>query len=104
MANSLMVGCAKLGMDVRIVAPDSLHPETDLVTTRTSRRATVRALFQVLISPQPFWPKAIKRAEGTQRGKMGLFRLTATTALLLSVTIHAHASDISPGDTIIVPD
>lgn len=31
MANSLMVGCAKLGMDVRIVAPESLHPERGLV-------------------------------------------------------------------------
>jgi ornithine carbamoyltransferase len=31
MANSLMVGCAKLGMDVRIVAPESLHPETLLI-------------------------------------------------------------------------
>jgi ornithine carbamoyltransferase len=31
MANSLMVGCAKLGMDVRIVAPEALHPAGDLV-------------------------------------------------------------------------
>ena len=31
MASSLMVGCAKLGMDVRIVAPKSLHPEAILV-------------------------------------------------------------------------
>lgn len=31
MANSLMVGCAKMGMDVRIVAPAALHPEGDLV-------------------------------------------------------------------------
>jgi ornithine carbamoyltransferase len=31
MANSLMVGCAKLGMDVRIVSPESLFPESDLV-------------------------------------------------------------------------
>jgi ornithine carbamoyltransferase len=31
MANSLMVGSAKLGMDVRIVAPDELHPEEALV-------------------------------------------------------------------------
>jgi ornithine carbamoyltransferase len=31
MANSLMVGCAKLGMNCRIVAPDELHPEADLV-------------------------------------------------------------------------
>jgi ornithine carbamoyltransferase len=33
MANSLMVGCAKFGMDVRIVAPESLHPEVTLVNT-----------------------------------------------------------------------
>ncbi len=33
MANSLMVGCAKLGMDVRIVAPASLHPDAELVKT-----------------------------------------------------------------------
>jgi ornithine carbamoyltransferase len=33
MANSLMVGCAKMGMDVRIVAPAQLHPEAGLVTT-----------------------------------------------------------------------
>jgi ornithine carbamoyltransferase len=31
MANSLMVGCAKLAMHCRIVAPDELHPEADLV-------------------------------------------------------------------------
>ena len=31
MANSLMVGCAKLGMNCRIVAPEELHPEADLV-------------------------------------------------------------------------
>ena len=33
MANSLMVGCAKLGMDVRIVAPEVLHPDPALVST-----------------------------------------------------------------------
>jgi ornithine carbamoyltransferase len=47
MANSLMVGCATTGMDVRIVAPESLHPEPELVTTardlagRTGGRVTV---------------------------------------------------------------
>jgi len=30
-ANSLMVGCAKLGMNCRIVSPEELHPEEDLV-------------------------------------------------------------------------
>lgn len=49
MANSLMVGCAKLGMDVRIVAPESLHPEADLVRTvegicaETGAKVTVTA-------------------------------------------------------------
>jgi ornithine carbamoyltransferase len=31
MANSLMIGAAKMGMDFRIVAPESLFPERDLV-------------------------------------------------------------------------
>ncbi len=31
MANSLMVGAAKMGMDVRIIGPKSLQPEADLV-------------------------------------------------------------------------
>jgi len=31
MANSLMVGCAKLGMNVRIVSPEALFPEASLV-------------------------------------------------------------------------
>ena len=31
MANSLMIGCAKMGVDVAIVAPDELHPEDQLV-------------------------------------------------------------------------
>lgn len=33
MANELMVGCAKMGMHVRIVAPGSLHPRAELVQT-----------------------------------------------------------------------
>lgn len=33
MANSLMVGGAKMGMDVRIVAPKELQPDKDLVAT-----------------------------------------------------------------------
>jgi ornithine carbamoyltransferase len=31
-ARSLMVGCAKLGVDVRIVAPEALHPDAELMT------------------------------------------------------------------------
>jgi ornithine carbamoyltransferase len=30
-ANSTMVGCAKLGMNCKIVSPDELHPDADLV-------------------------------------------------------------------------
>ncbi len=30
-ANSIMVGCAKLGMHCRIVSPEDLHPDSDLV-------------------------------------------------------------------------
>jgi ornithine carbamoyltransferase len=33
MANSLMIGAAKMGMDFRIVAPTSLFPKEDLVVT-----------------------------------------------------------------------
>lgn len=33
MANSLMVGAAKMGMDVRIVGPKNLQPEAELVAT-----------------------------------------------------------------------
>ena len=32
-ARSLLVGCAKLGMDVRVVAPEALFPEPELVET-----------------------------------------------------------------------
>ncbi len=32
-ANSLMVGCAKLGVDVRIAAPKALHPDPALLAT-----------------------------------------------------------------------
>jgi ornithine carbamoyltransferase len=34
-ANSLMVGCAKLGMDCRIVTPEALLPDADLVAAVT---------------------------------------------------------------------
>jgi ornithine carbamoyltransferase len=32
-ASSLLVGCAKVGMDVRVVAPAELHPDPELVAT-----------------------------------------------------------------------
>lgn len=31
MANSLMIGCAKVGMNLRLIAPDTLFPSTDLL-------------------------------------------------------------------------
>ncbi len=33
MANSLMIGCAMMGVNCTILAPDSLYPESDLVDT-----------------------------------------------------------------------
>ncbi len=33
MANSLMVGCATMGVNCTILAPDSLYPESELVDT-----------------------------------------------------------------------
>jgi ornithine carbamoyltransferase len=34
-ANSLMVGCVRLGMNIRVVAPAELHPEPDVVAAVT---------------------------------------------------------------------
>jgi len=39
MANSLMIGAAKLGMDFRIVAPESLFPESELVAYARAQAA-----------------------------------------------------------------
>jgi ornithine carbamoyltransferase len=47
MANSLMVGCAKVGMDVRIVAPASLHPDPALVQAVESIAAGTGGRVQV---------------------------------------------------------
>jgi len=41
MANSLLVGCATMGMDVRIVAPEPLQPEQEL--QRTARALAERS-------------------------------------------------------------
>jgi ornithine carbamoyltransferase len=49
-ANSLMVGCAKLGMHCRIVAPASLHPEADLVAAVREIAATTGASLEVTSS------------------------------------------------------
>ena len=38
-ANSLLIGCAMFGMDVRIVSPESLFPETWLVETARAMAA-----------------------------------------------------------------
>ncbi len=49
MANSLLVGCAKMGMDVRVVAPSSLHAEAavvgqaEAVAAATGGKVTVTA-------------------------------------------------------------
>ena len=40
MANSLLVGCSLMGMDVRIVAPETLQPEPSLVETVVGIAAT----------------------------------------------------------------
>ncbi len=50
MANSLMVGCAKLGMDVRIVAPEELHPDPALVETVTEIAAATGGRVTVTAS------------------------------------------------------
>ncbi len=39
-ANSLMVGCAKLGMNCRIVAPEELYPDADLAAAVNEIAAT----------------------------------------------------------------
>jgi ornithine carbamoyltransferase len=49
-ANSLMVGCAKLGMHCRIVAPDSLHPEADLVAAVREIAATIGGSLEITSS------------------------------------------------------
>jgi len=72
--------------------------------TRTARRATVRARHT---QPSPFPATVlvirIQACGGHAQGRqMGLFRLTAATVLTMCVALPALASDISPGDTIIV--
>jgi ornithine carbamoyltransferase len=49
-ANSLMVGCAKLGMNCRIVAPESLHPEADLAAAVCEIAATTGGSLMVTSS------------------------------------------------------
>jgi len=49
-ARSLLVGCAKLGMDVRIVAPAELFPEPDLVQTATGIAAAAGGRVAVTAS------------------------------------------------------
>ncbi len=51
MANSLMVGCAKLGMDVRVVAPPSLLPDAALVEQARGIAAVTGASVTVTDSP-----------------------------------------------------
>ncbi len=49
-ANSLMVGCAKLGMHCRIVSPEELHPEHDLVAAVEEIAASTGASLVVTSS------------------------------------------------------
>ena len=74
------------------------------MNTRTARRALVRATFQLTRLPAAFLANNKQVACGghAQGRHMTLFRIVAATALLLSLAPHAHASDISPSDTIIV--
>ena len=51
MANSLLVGCAKVGMDVRIVAPAPLHPSPQLVADATEIAAETGGRVSVTASP-----------------------------------------------------
>jgi ornithine carbamoyltransferase len=49
-ARSLLVGCAKLGVEVRIVAPVALHPEPELVATVRDIAASTGAEVAVTAS------------------------------------------------------
>jgi ornithine carbamoyltransferase len=46
-ANSLMVGCARLGMNVRVVAPVELHPDPDVVAAVTEIASSTGASVMV---------------------------------------------------------
>jgi ornithine carbamoyltransferase len=46
-ANSLMVGCAKLGMHCRVVSPEELYPEPDLVAAVQEIAATTGGTLTV---------------------------------------------------------
>ncbi len=47
MANSLMIGAAKMGLDFRILAPESLHPDPKLVALAQSFAADSRAKITI---------------------------------------------------------
>ena len=66
MGNSLMVGGAKMGMDVRIVAPKELQPAADLVATCQAIAAETGAKVTITDSArrEPGWP-AIQKAPAT---------------------------------------
>jgi ornithine carbamoyltransferase len=51
MANSLLVGGAKMGMDIRIVAPPSLHPEADIVASAKKFAAESGATVTITDDP-----------------------------------------------------
>ncbi len=58
MANSLMVGCAIMGVNCAVVAPDSLYPESDLVDTVKQIAYDSGSVLTITSSPQEALPGA----------------------------------------------
>ena len=58
MANSLMVGCAIMGVNCAVVAPDSLFPESDLVDTVKQIAYDSGSVLTITSSPQEALPGA----------------------------------------------
>jgi ornithine carbamoyltransferase len=58
MANSLMAGCAIMGVNCTIVAPDSLYPESDLVDTVKQIAYDSGSVLTITSSPKEALPGA----------------------------------------------
>jgi ornithine carbamoyltransferase len=58
MANSLMIGCAKMGIDCTILAPASLHPQGDLLDRVRGIAADSGSEINVTDSPEEAVPGA----------------------------------------------
>ena len=52
MANSLMIGCAKVGLNFKIIAPKSLWPEEGLIETCKGYAAEVGSTIEFSDNPQ----------------------------------------------------